>query len=76
VEITGQGQATVSKSSKMMREAGLFERKLKGFRAYYRVEGLLVFDLCELVCGKLNRDHKSLGKSSSLFKWRSLVVGA
>ncbi|MGY8646136.1 MAG: helix-turn-helix domain-containing protein [Verrucomicrobiales bacterium] len=40
MEITGQGQATVSKTLKMMREAGLFERKLKGFRAYYRSSSL------------------------------------
>ncbi|MDE0859683.1 MAG: hypothetical protein OSA93_05955 [Akkermansiaceae bacterium] len=46
----------------MMREAGLLERKKEGVRVYYRVEDLLVFDLCELVCGKLNRDHKSLGE--------------
>ncbi len=62
VEITGQGQATVSKSLKMMREAGLLERKKEGVRVYYRVEDRLVFDLCELVCGKLSRDHKSLGE--------------
>ena len=62
VELTEQGQATVSKSLKMMREAGLLERKKEGVRVYYRVEDRLVFDLCELVCGKLNRDHQSLGE--------------
>lgn len=62
VEITGQGQASVSKSLKMMKEAGLLERKKDGLRVYYRVEDRLVFDLCELVCGKLNRDHQSLGE--------------
>ena len=62
VEITGQGQASVSKSLKMLKEAGLLERTKDGVRVYYRVEDKLVFDLCELVCGKLNRDHKSLGE--------------
>ncbi|MDA7865794.1 metalloregulator ArsR/SmtB family transcription factor [Akkermansiaceae bacterium] len=62
VELTGQGQATVSKSLKMMSEAGLLERKKEGVRVFYRVEDRLVFDLCELVCGKLNRDHKSLSE--------------
>lgn len=62
VEITGQGQASVSKSLKMLKEAGLLERTKDGVRVYYRVEDKLVFDLCELVCGKLSRDHKSLGE--------------
>lgn len=62
VELTGQGQATVSKNLKMMSEAGLLERKKEGVRVFYRVEDRLVFDLCELVCGKLNRDQKSLGE--------------
>ena len=46
VELTGQGQATVSKSLKMMSEAGLLERKKEGVRVFYRVEDRLVFDLC------------------------------
>lgn len=62
VEITGQGQASVSKSLKMLKQAGLLERNKDGVRVYYRVEDKIVFDLCELVCGKLNRDHKSLGE--------------
>lgn len=62
VELTGQGQATVSKSLKMMRDAGLLERKKEGVRVYYSAEDKLVFELCELVCGKLHRDHKSLGE--------------
>lgn len=62
VELTGQGQATVSKSLKMMSEAGLLERKKEGVRVFYRVEDRLVYDLCELVCGKLNRDQRNLGE--------------
>jgi ArsR family transcriptional regulator len=46
----------------MMSEAGLLERKKEGVRVFYRVEDRLVFDLCELVCGKLNRDHKVLSE--------------
>lgn len=62
VELTGQGQATVSKSLKMMSEAGLLERKKEGIRVFYRVEDHLVFELCELVCGKLNRDQKQFSE--------------
>lgn len=62
VALTGQGQAMVSKSLKAMREAGLLSRKKSGVYVFYRVEDPLVFQLCELVCGKLNRDQQSLGE--------------
>jgi len=62
VETTGQGQAMVSKSLKAMREAGLLTRRKEGIYVFYRVSDPLVFQLCELVCGKLNRDQQNLGE--------------
>lgn len=62
VELTGQGQAMVSKSLKAMKDSGLLERKKEGVFVYYRVDDPLVFELCELVCGKLTRDQKNHGE--------------
>ena len=62
VTITGIGQASVSKHLKAMSDAGLLARRKDGVRVYYHVADRMVFDLCELVCGKLNRDKESLSE--------------
>ena len=61
IERTGQGQAMVSKNLKAMRDAGLLKRRKEGVYVYYRVDDPHVFELCELVCGKLSRDQRAWG---------------
>lgn len=53
VELTGQGQASVSKHLKLMHGAGLLERRKDGVKVFYGVKEEMVFSLCELVCGSL-----------------------
>ncbi|MGC6467608.1 MAG: ArsR/SmtB family transcription factor [Akkermansiaceae bacterium] len=58
VDLTGMGQTVVSKHLKMMHQAALLSRRKEGTRVIYAVSDPTVFKLCELVCGKLNRERE------------------
>jgi DNA-binding transcriptional ArsR family regulator len=57
VTLTGMGQTVVSKHLKSMHQAGLLSRRKDGVRVIYAVSDPMVFELCELVCGKLTREQ-------------------
>ena len=48
-------QANISKQLKTLYEADLLLREQRGTQVFYSISEPLVFDLCELVCYKLNR---------------------
>jgi len=49
-------QANVSKQLKILHDAGLVSRRKLGAHVFYRIADPMVFELCRLVCEKLNRD--------------------
>ncbi|GAB4377561.1 MAG: metalloregulator ArsR/SmtB family transcription factor [Elainellaceae cyanobacterium] len=53
MEETGLGQANVSKHLKILSQAGILARQPKGVTVYYSITDPLIFDLCELVCARL-----------------------
>ncbi|MCL6435082.1 MAG: metalloregulator ArsR/SmtB family transcription factor [Leptolyngbyaceae cyanobacterium HOT.MB2.61] len=53
MEITGLGQANVSKHLKILAQAGIVLRQPRGVSVYYDIADPLIFDLCELVCDRL-----------------------
>jgi DNA-binding transcriptional ArsR family regulator len=53
IEETGLGQANVSKHLKILTQAGMVERQPQGVSVYYQITDPMIFDLCELVCQKL-----------------------
>lgn len=55
VEAISTSQANVSKQLRMLYEAGLLTREQKGNQVFYSIGEPMVFDLCDLVCDKLNR---------------------
>lgn len=58
-EIVGRlttSQANVSKQLKMLHDAGLLSRHKQGTQVRYRIADPMVFEICRLVCEKLNRD--------------------
>lgn len=59
VEALPTSQANISKQLKTLYEADLLERKQRGTQVFYSISEPLVFDLCELVCEKLNRTAKA-----------------
>ncbi len=49
-------QANVSKQLKILHDAGLVSRRKQGTQVLYQIADPMVFELCGLVCDKLNRD--------------------
>ncbi|MEM9945806.1 MAG: metalloregulator ArsR/SmtB family transcription factor [Cyanobacteria bacterium P01_D01_bin.36] len=53
IEITGLGQANVSKHLKVLAQSGIVSRQPKGISVYYEIVNPFIFELCELVCDSL-----------------------
>ena len=53
VELTGGGQANVSKHLQILLAGGLVTRRKAGTTAYYRLTDTTVFQLCDIVCGRV-----------------------
>lgn len=49
-------QANVSKQLQILHAAGVVARRKQGAQVLYRIADTMVFDLCRLVCDKINRD--------------------
>lgn len=62
VEELGTTQANISKHLRMLREGGLLTSEKKGIHVHYSIDDEIIFPLCELVCGKLNRDIEAASK--------------
>ena len=53
IEMTGLGQANVSKHLKAIAQMGMVSRTQIGVSVYYEISDPLIFELCELVCTRL-----------------------
>jgi DNA-binding transcriptional ArsR family regulator len=49
-------QANISKQLGILYAAGLLARERHGNEVHYSIREPMIFELCELVCGKLRRD--------------------
>ncbi|MDP3852038.1 MAG: metalloregulator ArsR/SmtB family transcription factor [Luteolibacter sp.] len=56
VERLPTSQANVSKQLKLLHDAGLVIRRKQGTQVLYQIADPMVFELCRIVCEKLNRD--------------------
>lgn len=56
VESLGAKQANASKQLGILFDAGLLNREREGNVVRYSIREPMIFELCELVCGKLRRD--------------------
>lgn len=56
VESMGVSQANVSKQLRVLHDAGIIRRERQGTQAIYAIVDPLTFELCGLVCEKLNRE--------------------
>ncbi|MCB1228859.1 MAG: winged helix-turn-helix transcriptional regulator [Verrucomicrobiae bacterium] len=59
VEQLETSQANVSKQLKTLYEADLLFREQRGNQVFYSIKEKMVYDLCELVCDKLNRSARA-----------------
>jgi len=56
VDCLSTSQANVSKQLKLLHDAGIVSRRKQGTQVLYQIADPMVFELCSLVCDKLNRD--------------------
>ena len=56
VDATGLGQANVSKHLQSLYSAGFVGRRKEGLYVYYFLADPDVFRLCDLMCGRLERE--------------------
>lgn len=61
VKVLSTSQANVSKQLKRMHDAGILGRRKQGAQVFYWIEDPMVFELCRLVCDKLNREQAKWG---------------
>ena len=56
IEATGAGQANVSKHLGLMAAAGMVGRRKQGLKAHYFIADASLFQLCDLVCGQIQKE--------------------
>ena len=59
VKATGTSQANVSKHLQILLRAGLVERRKEGLSVFYWIADDSVFQLCDLVCGRLSEQFRA-----------------
>ncbi len=55
---TGLGQANVSKHLQQLTAAGFVTRRKEGTFAYYSLADDAVFDLCDVMCGRIEAEQR------------------
>lgn len=58
IEATGMRQANVSKHLAVLHDHRLVKRQRNGTSVLYQIADPMIFSLCNLVCGKMERDAK------------------
>ncbi|REJ79096.1 MAG: ArsR family transcriptional regulator [Acidobacteria bacterium] len=58
-ESVNTSQPNVSKHLKMLLDAGVLSRERAGNTAFYEIADASIFELCETVCGSLERRMRS-----------------
>ena len=67
MDATELGQANTSKHLQLLHSLGFVERRKEGLYVYYRLSDPNVFQLCDLMCGRLEAE---LEERRSLFAGR------
>jgi DNA-binding transcriptional ArsR family regulator len=65
VEVTGLGIANVSKHLQVLHATGFVARRKEGLYVYYALAGEDVFELCELMCGRIEAENESRRRALS-----------
>lgn len=56
VEVTGLGQANVSKHLQLLHTLGFVDRRKEGLYVHYRLAGEDIFRMCDLMCGRIEEE--------------------
>lgn len=63
VEITGLATGNVSKHLRLLHAAGFVTRRKEGLFVYYGFAGDDVFRLCDIMCGRIERETEQRRKA-------------
>ncbi len=66
VDETGFRQAKVSKHLQLLHRDGFVERRKEGLNVHYRIADPEVFQLCDLICGRLQLEAERMGRTVRL----------
>ncbi len=58
IDVTGMGQANVSKHLQLLHTLGFVERRKEGLHVFYSLADTTVFQLCDLMCGRLAQETR------------------
>lgn len=56
MDATGLGQANLSKHLTLLHRLGFVTRRKEGLNVYYRLADQDVFSICDIMCGRLERE--------------------
>lgn len=62
IEETGLGQANVSKHLQLLHSLGFVSRRKDGLYVYYSIGDKDVFQLCDIMCGRLEAETRARRK--------------
>jgi DNA-binding transcriptional ArsR family regulator len=62
VESTGLGQANVSRHLQLLHSSGFVNRRKDGLFVYYSLADAHVFQLCDMMCGRIEAELKTRRK--------------
>jgi DNA-binding transcriptional ArsR family regulator len=62
IEATSCAQANVSKHLQVLHSLGFVAREKEGLFVYYRLNGREIFDLCDIMCGRIEKELKARQK--------------
>ncbi|KAF7600570.1 MAG: transcriptional regulator [Candidatus Dactylopiibacterium carminicum] len=74
-ELTGCGQANVSKHLALLFEAGLVTRSAQGTSVFYAIADEATFELCDIVCGNVARIVERQFASATALKRQLGTIG-
>lgn len=61
-EEAGGTQANVSRHLQVLAQAGIVKRRKEGLQAFYSILDPSIFELCELVCGSIQKQLEERAK--------------
>jgi DNA-binding transcriptional ArsR family regulator len=59
MQATGLGQANVSKHLQLLHKLGFVDRRKEGLFVYYSLADPRVFELCDIMCGRLAEEARA-----------------
>lgn len=66
-QLCGFSAANISRHLAMLTKHGLVQRESRGTSAYYRIADESVYELCDLVCGKIARQVAQTARRRQAF---------